>query len=168
MKVYQVQELHGTPWQKREGNSRVDSIVSTPSLSPSASERSFDSFEPRTPPPLVSSCLINPDAHASTISNSLHPLYAKAATNVFNYETPDISRRASHDLFECIEQSEDKRLPEAQARYVFTQIVDVVHYLNELGVAHRDIKDENIVIDESLKVCMVFSINRLPLMLLFM
>lgn len=62
-------------------------------------------------------------------------------------------RRPSYDLFECIEQSELKRLNEDQARYVFRQLVDVVDYLDSLGIAHRDIKDENVVIDQNLKVC---------------
>jgi len=60
--------------------------------------------------------------------------------------------RPSHDLFECIEQSENKRLTEEQARYVFAQVVDAVAYLDSIGVAHRDIKDENLVIDKNLKV----------------
>jgi len=65
---------------------------------------------------------------------------------------PEITRRPSHDLFECIEQSENKRLTEEQARYVFAQVVDAVAYLDSIGVAHRDIKDENLVIDKNLKV----------------
>lgn len=65
---------------------------------------------------------------------------------------PQYSRRASHDLFECIEQSEHKRLSEDQARYVFSQVVDAVHYLDSQGITHRDIKDENLVIDKNLKV----------------
>jgi len=65
---------------------------------------------------------------------------------------PEYFRRPSHDLFECIEQSENKRLSEGQARYVFSQVVDVVHYLDSNGIAHRDIKDENLVIDKNLKV----------------
>ena len=65
---------------------------------------------------------------------------------------PEFSRRPSYDLFECIEQSEHKRLSEDQARYVFSQVVDAVHYLDRHGIAHRDIKDENLVIDKNLKV----------------
>jgi serine/threonine protein kinase len=61
-------------------------------------------------------------------------------------------RRPSHDLFECIEQSKDKRLSESQARFVFAQIVEAVHYLNSQGVTHCDIKDENILVDSYLNV----------------
>ncbi len=66
--------------------------------------------------------------------------------------TLQYSRRPSHDLFECIEQSEHKRLSEEQARYIFAQVVDAVHYLDSHGISHRDIKDENIAIDKDLRV----------------
>lgn len=61
-------------------------------------------------------------------------------------------RRPSHDLFECIEQSKDKRLSENQARFVFAQVVEAVHYLDSQGVTHCDIKDENILVDNYLNV----------------
>ena len=48
---------------------------------------------------------------------------------------PPMLRRSSCDLFECIEQH--SRLPEDQARFVFGQIVDVVHYLATMGICHR-------------------------------
>lgn len=66
---------------------------------------------------------------------------------------PKMTRRASYDLFECIEQTEDKRFCEVKSHRVFTQIVDIVHRLDELGISHRDIKDENLVVDRNLKVC---------------
>jgi len=75
----------------------------------------------------------------------------------YNSARPEITRRPSHDLFECIEQSENKRLTDEQARYVFAQVVDAVEYLDSLGIAHRDIKDENVVIDKNLKVTTLFS-----------
>ena len=65
---------------------------------------------------------------------------------------PAFFRRPSHDLFECIEQSKDKRLTESQARFVFAQIVEAVHYLDSQGVTHCDIKDENILVDNYLNV----------------
>lgn len=84
-------------------------------------------------------------------------LYISAAKKIespkpFLEARPQFSRRPSHDLFECIEQSEHKHLSEQQTRYVFSQVVDAVYYLDMHGITHRDIKDENLVIDENLKV----------------
>jgi PAS domain-containing serine/threonine kinase len=127
-------------------------MTSTPSLSPSASERSLDFLEPSTPPSIGSS-LHNVGIRTTTDSSHLQP---PSQGNSFNFGQPEISRRSSHDLFECIEQSEDKRLSESQARYVFSQVVDVVHYLDSRGITHRDIKDENLVIDRNLEVFSIF------------
>jgi len=68
---------------------------------------------------------------------------------------PGVTRRPSHDLFECIEQSENKRLTEDEARYVFAQVVNAVEYLDMLGITHRDIKNENVVIDKNLKIKLI-------------
>jgi serine/threonine protein kinase len=62
-------------------------------------------------------------------------------------------RRASYDLFECIEQHE--RLSEGQAKYIFAQVAETVWYLDSIGITHRDIKDENLVIDRDFKVCVM-------------
>jgi len=67
---------------------------------------------------------------------------------------PASRRRPSHDLFECIEQSPGKRLPEHQAKFVFRQVVEAVWYLNKQGIIHCDIKDENILVDAQLRVCL--------------
>ena len=60
------------------------------------------------------------------------------------------TRRPSCDLFECIEQH--RRLDENLAKKIFRQIIDCVAYLDNKGVCHRDIKDENIVIDSNYNV----------------
>ena len=80
---------------------------------------------------------------------------------------PASRRRASHDLFECIEQSPGKRLPEHQAKFVFRQVVEAVQYLNRLGIIHCDIKDENILVDAQLRVCLshlLFLLSQMQLM----
>lgn len=58
-------------------------------------------------------------------------------------------RRSSCDLFECIEQ---KKLSEDEARLIFAQMVCIIHYLDVNSISHMDIKDENVVIDRTLKV----------------
>jgi len=56
-----------------------------------------------------------------------------------------MERFNSKDLFDYI--SEEGPLPEFVARDLFKQIVDTVSKCHERGVIHRDIKDENILID---------------------
>jgi serine/threonine protein kinase len=99
----QVQELHGSPWQKRSSSKSAKPIT--------------DSLETR----------------------------------------PTFLRRPSYDLFECIEQH--SYLPENIAKYIFAQVVDIVLYLDSLGVVHRDIKDENLLVDENFKVRSLCTFN---------
>ncbi len=64
-----------------------------------------------------------------------------------------MERRSSFDLFECIEQH--SRLTEEQARWVFAQVVEAVWFLDSLGICHRDIKDENCVVDKDFNVKLI-------------
>lgn len=67
------------------------------------------------------------------------------------YERPDsfivVMERPenSKDLFDFI--TEAGALEEAEARYMFRQIVETTVALHAVGVVHRDIKDENVLID---------------------
>lgn len=149
----QVQELHGSPWRHEDHIDCIprDSTTSrTPSLSPSTSEdslaisdtfdlHSFDAQKLRRKVFTIQSK--NPD-----LSHEVNHLPASPVAR------PSVHRRPSYDLFECIEQSEFKRLTVDQARYIFSQVVEAVHYLDSRGISHRDIKDENLVVDKNMKV----------------
>ncbi|KAI9347126.1 kinase-like domain-containing protein [Pilaira anomala] len=62
-------------------------------------------------------------------------------------------RRTSCDLFECIERH--NRLSEVQTQKIFKQIVQCVDDLSSIGIYHRDIKDENIVVDSEFNVKLI-------------
>lgn len=49
------------------------------------------------------------------------------------------------DLFDYISQK--KVMSERSARYIFRQVLEAVQYCISMGVMHRDMKDENILID---------------------
>jgi len=52
-------------------------------------------------------------------------------------------------------QREGRRLAEPEAKTVFRQVVAALEYLHSRGVAHRDIKLQNVIITEDLHVCLI-------------
>ncbi|KAK2851500.1 hypothetical protein Q5P01_007776 [Channa striata] len=54
------------------------------------------------------------------------------------------------ELYDYIQ--ERRRLPETEARGIFRQIASAVHYCHKNGVVHRDLKLENILLDQDLNV----------------
>lgn len=52
-------------------------------------------------------------------------------------------------------QKEGRRLAEPEAKTVFRQVVTALEYLHSRGVAHRDIKLQNVLITEDLHVCLI-------------
>jgi hypothetical protein len=165
--VPQVQELHGTPWaphtkdplarEKIAAQGKASSYIPTPALTPSLSVDS-DLYLPVTPPPSFMGSSDPSREPGSAKQQSASPkdrilCSVEPSALYCRPSQPAFFRRPSHDLFECIEQSKDKRLSESQARFVFAQVVEAVHYLDSQGVTHCDIKDENILVDGYLNVC---------------
>ncbi|KAI9179645.1 hypothetical protein H9P43_004973 [Blastocladiella emersonii ATCC 22665] len=88
-----------------------------------------------------------------TRSPSLQPPTIQRSNTEPAQRPPTIGRRHSMDLFECIEAN--SRLSEDIARKIFAQVVSAVHHLDSYRIVHRDIKDENIVVDQHFNVKLI-------------
>lgn len=102
---------------------------------------------PPTPP-------ISPLSAYAPLSRTASDVNAVASTSALPVPPPPppppMVRRSSSDLFDWVERQQ--HLTEAPARYIFHQLVHTACDLARVGVLHRDWKDENITIDEKLRV----------------
>ncbi|KAF9087983.1 hypothetical protein BGX27_002815 [Mortierella sp. AM989] len=152
---YLVMELHGTPWSasnpllnKNNGANNNTSMIEA-MANATLSQRGSGSTS-------TSSSISSTSFQSTSTSDSSISLSHSGSESDLYVEPPKPSllvRRTSCDLFECIEHH--SKFSESQARMIFKQIVECVDYLNSRGICHRDIKDENIVIDNDFKVKLI-------------
>lgn len=163
---YLVMEMHGTPWAAPEAAPPA-TVDNSPTPKASVQQQVASTLVPASPQVAVYA----PDSpHPSdAVMLSSSPLSAEMSTLPSPISTPSstvpnkslaapprpapMERRTSRDLFECIEQH--TRFSEEVASWVFAQIVEAVYYLGKLGICHRDIKDENCVIDSDWNVKLI-------------
>ncbi|KAK0555989.1 hypothetical protein OC844_005977 [Tilletia horrida] len=126
---YLIMELHGTPWKAPPPKSSGKKAAGAEALQPSQQGNVPAASKPVAVQDVLGGKALEPPRPAP------------------------MERRSSCDLFECIEQY--SRLNEEQARWVFAQVVEAVYYLDSLGITHRDIKDENCVVDADFNVKLI-------------
>ncbi|KAJ3361152.1 hypothetical protein GGF32_007707 [Allomyces javanicus] len=84
--------------------------------------------------------------NAAPRGNTMPPLAKRSMTSLpptRRQLAPQLGRRQSMDLFECIESHQ--RMSEHVAKRIFRQVADAVECLLRHNIVHRDIKDENVV-----------------------
>ncbi|KAF8945971.1 hypothetical protein BGZ47_001624 [Haplosporangium gracile] len=149
---YLVMELHGTPWSASNPllNNMQGSMIGAMAQA---------TLNQRNSPAAAAAA----GSTSTTSSGSFQTTSTSSSSSSLNQLSDDeahqppksalLVRRTSCDLFECIEHH--SKFTETQARLIFKQIVECVHYLNSRGICHRDIKDENIVIDNDFRVKLI-------------
>ncbi|KAG9062048.1 hypothetical protein KI688_006770 [Linnemannia hyalina] len=148
---YLVMELHGTPWSA--SNPLLNNMQG--SMLGAMAQATLNQRNPAAAAATGSA--------STTSSGSFQVTSTSSSSSSLNQLSDDeahqppksalLVRRTSCDLFECIEHH--SKFTEIQARVIFKQIVECVHYLNSRGICHRDIKDENIVIDNDFRVKLI-------------
>lgn len=88
----------------------------------------------------------------NTLNAEPHPNIMKIVdffedSKYYYLETPIFGNPPAIDLFDYIEVKSD--MTEDECRFIFRQICSLIYHLHKHGIVHRDIKDENIIVDEN-------------------
>lgn len=87
----------------------------------------------------------------STLMKEIHPNIMRIIDffedqQYYYLETPIFGDPPAIDLFDYIEIRTD--MSERECQFIFKQICSAIFHLHKHGIVHRDIKDENIIVDE--------------------
>ncbi|GAA5892286.1 hypothetical protein JCM6882_003630 [Rhodosporidiobolus microsporus] len=146
---YLVMEHHGSPWQSSEKEPvTISGPADLPALASVPMQPTLSANLPRiTNLPTTATPTSSPTMMATHLQRPVSPQTLSPP------RPAPMERRSSCDLFECIEQH--SRFDEATAKYVFAQVVEIIYALGQMGIVHRDIKDENLVVDASYRVKLI-------------
>ncbi|KAF9330565.1 hypothetical protein BG006_006467 [Podila minutissima] len=153
---YLVMELHGTPWSASNPLLNKNANNGPSNMLEAMAEATLNQQRKGALSTSTSMSSFPTTTSTSSSSSSLSQSSSGESSPVEAYEPPKpalLVRRTSCDLFECIEHH--SKFSESQARMIFKQIIECVSYLNAKGICHRDIKDENIVIDNDFVVKLI-------------
>ncbi|KAF9412513.1 hypothetical protein BGZ94_001013, partial [Podila epigama] len=158
---YLVMELHGTPWSAsnpllNKNNNNNNANSNPTNMLEAMAAATLNQQRNGGGSMTSSSSMTSFPTTTSSSSSSLSQSSSGESSPIEVFEPPKpalLVRRTSCDLFECIEHH--SKFSESQARMIFKQIVECVYYLNSKGICHRDIKDENIVIDNDFVVKLI-------------
>ena len=90
-----------------------------------------------------------------------HPNIVKLVDHHFSQGQGDLSYLVmteigqAQDLFDYLQTFESKRISEEEALDILHQLLDAVEYLHDEKVVHKDIKLENVLIDQKKKVTLI-------------
>jgi MAP/microtubule affinity-regulating kinase len=62
---------------------------------------------------------------------------------------------SDRSLYSYLKSKPTRRLPESEARHIFRQIVSAIEYCHIKNVVHRDVKLENILLDDNNRVKLI-------------
>lgn len=138
---------------KAQHLSPIDTKAALPTDHGPAPSPTFAVFPPGSDVPLKSEEVLSSSPTAMSPASDSGASDLSAYSSASSLRPAPMERRSSCDLFECIEQHSS--LSEDKARWVFAQIVEAVYDLDKRGICHRDIKDENCVVDRDFNVKLI-------------
>ncbi|ORX47811.1 kinase-like protein [Piromyces finnis] len=91
------------------------------------------------------------DKFNGDVPNNLTKLIAYWEDSIYYYLVFADTEDFNSDLFDYIDKTTDKMMSEKEAKIIFKNIVEAIQTLHHNHIVHRDIKDENVLINYQTK-----------------